>query len=132
MSDEAQTDRRRDDRPSIGIDHPTVVPDGGTRARDMADPRPDGMKRRMAEHFEAFEHEYREDDDTDATVVYEDDQVVVVADFSGHELNEWSDDFGVDRDALSEFFHVQARKITDYDWGYADPVLFDKFEEGGA
>jgi predicted transcriptional regulator len=93
------------------------------------DPRTDKMKREMANHFEAYEYEYREDEDTDAKVVYEDDQVIVVADQSGHELNEWASDFDVDRTELSEFFHERARKLTDYDWGYSDPVLFDKLEQ---
>ena len=46
----------------------------------MDDPRSDSMKISMAEHFVDFEHEYREDPHTDAEVVYEDDQVIVVAD----------------------------------------------------
>jgi hypothetical protein len=92
------------------------------------DPRSTDLKIAMAEHFESFEHEYRIDENTDAELVYEDDQVIVVADHSGHELNEWASEFDVGRDELSEFFHRQARKMTDYDWGYADPVLFDRLE----
>lgn len=87
------------------------------------------MKIEMAEHFQSFEHEYREDDATDAEVVYEDDQVIVVADHSGHELNEWASDFDVDRGQLSETMHALARQVCDYDWSVSDPVVFDKIEE---
>ena len=45
----------------------------------MDDPRSDSMKISMAEHFVDFEHEYREDPHTDAEVVHEDDQLIVVA-----------------------------------------------------
>ena len=97
-------------------------------AQNTADPRSDNMKIKMAEHFENFEHEYREDSDTHAEVVHEDDDCIIVADHTGHELNEWSDDFDVDRSALSEFFHDVARQKCDYSWSTADPVVFDQFE----
>ena len=56
------------------------------------DPRSESMKISMAEHFEDFELEYREDPHTDAEVVYEDNQVIVVADHIGHELYERSEE----------------------------------------
>ena len=40
------------------------------------DPRSEAMRISMAEHFENFEYEYREDPHTDAEVVHEDDQVI--------------------------------------------------------
>ena len=94
-----------------------------------ADARTDSQKIEMAEHFEEFEHEYRHDDDTNAEVVYEDDQVIVVADHTGHELNEWASDFGIDRSELSQTMHTLARQVSDYDWSVSDPIVFDKVED---
>jgi len=93
------------------------------------DPRSEAMKISMAEHFDDFEHEYREDPHTDAEVVHEDDQVIVVADHTGHELNEWVSDFNMteaDRDAFYAWNHEVARELTDHDWAVVDPVVFDK------
>lgn len=96
-------------------------------------PLSDAQKREMFEWFESNEYEYREDPHTDATVVYEDADHVVVADTSGHELNEWADDFGIDRSELSAWMHDRARDIYDAagvgdPWSVADPVVFEKFE----
>ena len=95
------------------------------------DPRSEAMRISMAEHFEDFEHEYREDPHTDAEVVYEDDQVIVVADHTGHELSEWVSDFnmtGEDRYAFYRWNHEVARELTDHGWAVAYPVVFDKLE----
>jgi hypothetical protein len=91
------------------------------------DDRTDTMKRTMAKHFAEMEADYKSDL-VDAEVVYEDDQVVVVADHSGHELNEWASDLDVDRSGLSETMHTLARQLCDYDWSVSDPVVFDKLE----
>ena len=83
----------------------------------------------MAEHFEDFEYEYREDPHTDAEVVHEDDQVIVVADHTRHELNEWMSDFNMteeDCDAFYAWNHEVARELTDHGWAVVDPVVFDK------
>jgi len=93
------------------------------------DPRSESMKISMAEHFGDYEYEYREDPHTDAEVVYEDEQLIVVADHTGHELNEWVSDFNMteaDRDAFYTWNHEVARELTDHDWAVADPVVFDK------
>ena len=93
------------------------------------DPRSEAMKISMAEHFCEFEFEYRQDPHTDAEVVHEDDQVIVVADHTGHELNEWVSDFNMteaDRDAFYTWNHEVARELTDHDWSVVDPVVFDK------
>ena len=93
------------------------------------DPRSDSMKIQMAEHFDEFEHEYREDPHTDAEVVHEDEQVIVVADHTGHELTEWADDFNMtheDRDAFWNWTYDLARDLTDHNWVADDPVVFDK------
>ena len=96
---------------------------------NIDDPRSESMKISMAEHFCEFEHEYREDPHTDAEVVYEDDQVIVVADHTGHELNEWVSDFNMteeDCDAFCAWNHEVARELTDHYWAVVDPVVFDK------
>ena len=92
-----------------------------------ADARTANMKIEMADAFEEYEAEYRTEPEHHE-VVYEDDQVVVVADHTGHELNEWANEFGVDRDALSETMHALAREVCDYNWGTSDPIVFDRVE----
>jgi len=97
-------------------------------ARQTAgDDRTDTMKTTMASHFEEFEAEYRTEPQHHE-VVYEDDQVVVVADHTGHELNEWCDEFDMDRSDLSQIMHDLARQVCDYNWAVSDPVVFDKLE----
>ena len=101
----------------------------GMEQNNTDDPRSEAMRISMAEHFEDFEHEYREDPDTDAEVVYEDDQVIVVADHTRHELTEWAGDFNMteeDWDAFYAWNHEVARELTDHDWAVVDPVVFDK------
>jgi hypothetical protein len=96
---------------------------------NIDDPRSEAMRISMAEHFEDFEYEYRQDPHTDAEVVHEDDQVIVVADNTGHELAEWMSDFnmtGEHRDAFYSWNHEVARELTDHDWAVVDPVVFDK------
>ena len=93
------------------------------------DPRSEAMRISLAEHFDDFEYEYRQDPHTDAEVVHEDDQVIVVADHTGHELNEWMSDFNMtdeDRDAFYGWNHEVARELTDHNWAVVDPVVFDK------
>ena len=93
------------------------------------DPRSEAMRISMAEHFGEFEYEYRKDPHTGAEVVFEDDQVIVVADHTGHELNEWMSDFSMteeDCDAFYAWNHEVARELTDHGWAVVDPVVFDK------
>ena len=95
------------------------------------DPRSDSMKIQMAEHFDEFEFEYREDPDTDADVVFENDRVIVVADHTGYELTEWESDFNMSHEECDAFYrwnHEVARSLTDRSWAVADPVVFDKLE----
>lgn len=91
------------------------------------DVRTDSQKIEMAEHFEEFEAEYRTEP-RHHEVVYEDDQVIVVADHTGHELNEWAADFDIDRSELSQSMHALARQACEHNWSTADPVVFDKLE----
>lgn len=91
------------------------------------DIRSESMKIEMAEHFKEFEAEYRTEP-RHHEVVYEDDEVVVVADHTGHEINEWASDFNLDRETLSVCFHRLARQKCDYSWSVSDPIVFDKLE----
>ena len=96
------------------------------------DPRSEAMRISLAEHFDDFEYEYRQDPHTDAEVVHEDDQVIVVADHTGHELTEWAADFNMteeDCDAFCGWNHEVARELTDYDWATVEPVVFEKLGE---
>ena len=89
--------------------------------------RTEDMKREMAEHFEEFEYEYRNELQAHE-VVYEYSQVVVVSDHTGLEINEWAQDFDVSRTEFSELMHMLARQVCDYTWSVFDPIVFDKFE----
>lgn len=67
------------------------------------------------------EHEVRE----------ENDEFVLFADMGGHELNEIAELNGVDRSALSQRMHADARERYDGDgagdpWSVADPVIVYK------
>ena len=93
-----------------------------------ADARTDSLKIEMAEIFAEFEAEYRESDGKNREVVYEDSEVIVIADHTGHELNELSSELDFDRSELSKTMHTLARQVCDYDWSVSDPIVFDKLE----
>jgi hypothetical protein len=112
----------------VSMEHHNNATTGAT----LTDPRSEAMKISMAEHFDDFEYEYRQDPHTGAEVVYEDDRVIVVSDHTGHELNEWVSDFNMteeDSDAFRGWNHEVARELTDHNWTAVDPVVFDKLEE---
>lgn len=90
----------------------------------MLDTRTDEMKREMAQHFEDFEGDYREEDW--CSIVYEDEEVVLIADHIGHEWSEWQEEF--DTHEFSEAMHELATQLTDRRWGSDYPVVFDKTE----
>lgn len=87
------------------------------------DPRTAEKKLTMAKHFEEYEADYREEDW--CSIVYEDDQVVVVADHKGYEFSEWEGEYGTD---FSEHMHHLARQVTDHSWSADYPIVFDKME----
>jgi len=89
-----------------------------------ADPRSTEIKREMANHFEMYEADYRDADW--CTIVYEDDEVVVIADHKGFEHSEWDDEF--ETREFSSMMHELARQLCDYNWSAAWPVVFDKKE----
>jgi ATP-dependent Clp protease ATP-binding subunit ClpA len=96
------------------------------------DPRADYQRIEMTEWFDEERSEYADADGY--TIVYEDDQVAVVADHTGHELNEWAERFGVDRERLRQTMRALAEDVIGekdaHDaFSYSDPVVFDKFED---
>lgn len=88
-----------------------------------ADDRTDKQKIEMAQHFAENEADYRDADW--ATIVYEDDQVVLVEDHRGYEFGEWRDEFG---DGFGETMHALANQLVDRQWSATYPVVFDKLE----
>jgi len=94
------------------------------------DARTQNMKAEMARNFVEYEAEYRAGPrDAGAfnnEIVHEDENCIVVADHSGHELNEWASVFDVSRSELSQIMHGLARDVCDYNWSTSDPVVFDK------
>jgi hypothetical protein len=116
-----------DDRTDLEVLDSILQNIRGKKAQ-AGDPRSLSMKIKMAEEFEEYEADYRNDDHF-GEVVHEDDEVVIVADASGHQLNDIAERYGVDRTAISEFFHRVARNRCDYSWEVSDPVVFDKFED---
>lgn len=91
-----------------------------------ADVRSTNLKIKMAKWFAEERAEY--EDSEGYTIVFEDDDCVIVADHTGHELNEWCDEFDLDRSELSAWMHEQARSLCGYDWSASDPIIFDKLE----
>lgn len=102
-------------------------------ARNTAtDDRTDNQKIKMARFFDGERAEYADSDGY--TIVYEDDECAIVADHTGHEINEWASRFGVDREALRSTFRALAdQKMGQRDsheaFSHSDPVVFDKFED---
>lgn len=90
----------------------------------QTDPRPDEMKRTMAQHFAEYEDDYHDEDW--CTVVYEDDQVVLIADHKGYEFDEWASEFPDEQ--FSEIMHNLADQLVDRRWPADYPVVFDKLE----
>lgn len=98
-----------------------------------ADDRTDTQKTEMAETFDEFEVEYREEPEH-REVVHEDSECVIIADHTGHEINEWAAEFDVDREDLRSTFRAIAdQKMDEQDahklFSHADPVVFDKLED---
>lgn len=99
---------------------------------DATDARTDSQKNEMAEFFAEERAEYEGTDGY--TIVYEDDEAAVVADHTGHEINEWAERFDADREALRSTFRALAeQKMGEQDaheaFSYSDPVVFDKLEQ---
>jgi hypothetical protein len=96
------------------------------------DARTDNQKIEMATWFDDEESEYRDSDGY--TVVFEDEDCVVVADHTGHEINEWASRFDADREELRASFRALAeQKMGEKDaheaFSYSDPVVFDRLED---
>jgi hypothetical protein len=90
----------------------------------ITDRRTDDMKREMATAWDEYEADYRAEDW--CTVVYEDEQAVVIADHKGYEFSEWESEFG---DGFREVMHDLAGQLVDRRWPADYPVVFDKLED---
>lgn len=103
------------------------------RESQTEDVRTDSQKRTMAETFDEYEAEYR-NDEAHGIIVHEDDECVIYADHTGHEINEWANEFDVEREELRQTFRALAeQKMGEKDaheaFSHFDPVVFDKFDE---
>lgn len=96
-----------------------------------ADDRSTNLKIKMAKWFAGERAEY--EDSEGYTIVWEDEWAVVVADHTGHELNEWADRFDCDREDLRSTFRAMADEVMGekdaHDaFSHSDPIIFDKLE----
>jgi len=96
--------------------------------KTTADERTDNEKVKMAEWYAGERDVYAKADGY--TILHEDDECAVVADHTGHELNEWADRLDADRERLRRTMRVLAeQKIGEakaHDvFSYSDPVVFD-------
>lgn len=95
------------------------------------DARTDSQKQTMAQFFAEERAEYADSDGY--TILHEDDEAVVVADHTGHELNEWADRLSMDREVLRQTMRTLAEQkvgetAAHEAFSNADPVVFDRFE----
>jgi hypothetical protein len=96
-----------------------------------SDARTHSQKIRMGRFFDEERAEY---EDTDGyTIVYEDDKCAIVADHTGHELNEWAKLLDADREDLRSTFRALADQMmgerdAHEAFSHSDPVVFDKLE----
>jgi len=86
----------------------------------------------MARFFDDERDEYEHSDHF--SIVYEDDETAIVADHTGHEINEWAIRLDAEREQLrSSFRAIADRKMGERDaheaFSYADPVVFTKIED---
>lgn len=95
------------------------------------DPRPDSLKAAMAEGWEEHEDEYRDDMNYEGSeVVYEDEELVIVADHShsGRELDRCVSGHDVPRRVVRNWMLDVAQERADYDWSESDALVFAKSE----
>lgn len=77
--------------------------------------------------FVGYESEFRENN----TVLHESANIIVMADDSGHELNELADETDVDREELRQMMRERAEdtigETEAHEWfSHSDPLVFDK------
>jgi hypothetical protein len=90
-----------------------------------ADNRSTDLKQKMAEAFAEFEADYCDADW--CSIIYEDNEVVLIADHAGNEHSEWADEHG-DFDEFTQTMHDLAGQLSDRNWPADYPVVFDKLE----
>lgn len=93
--------------------------------KTAADARSTELKTEMAEAFAEFEADYRDADW--CSIVYEDSEVVLIADHAGNEFDEWANEHG-DFGEFSQTMHDLAGQLSDRRWPADYPVVFDKAE----
>jgi len=78
-------------------------------------------------HWNAHEAEFRDDENyTGSEVVYEDTDIVIVADHNGHELPTLLRDHETPTQAVVRHMTEIAVERTEYDWSDATPMVFPK------
>jgi hypothetical protein len=85
----------------------------------------------LREHIRDFRDVYGPDGSRGQEIRYENDDVLILADGSGHELSEIADFNDVDTGALSRRMHAEARDRYDDgnpgdEWSVMDPVVIIK------
>jgi hypothetical protein len=96
------------------------------------DPRPESVVEMMAERWHDHKDEYRDDDNYPGSeVVYEDDEIAVVADLSGevccgHLLPDMLRDYDIPTGVVRTWAYDIARDVSDYDWSDASAIVFTK------
>lgn len=95
-------------------------------ANQIKDARTDSLKITMAKYFEEHDDDYRTADW--CTIVYEDDECVIVADHNGYEIDEWADEASMSYREFCETMHSLARSVCDHSWAADYPIVFDKME----
>lgn len=86
------------------------------------DPRTEKMKREMATHFAEYEQDYR--DGEWCSIIYENNDHVLIADHKGYEHSEWRDEFSDVK--FFQKMHTFADELSDWKWITDWPVIFDK------
>jgi len=82
-----------------------------------------------------FDEERAEIEDSDRhEIVHEDEHCIIVADHTGHEIDEWADRLNTDRERLRRTFRALAEETMGEQeshevFSYADPVVFDTLED---
>lgn len=107
----------------LGVYYPSVM----RRSTITDDPRTDALKQAMAGGWSVYSDDYHDDINYEgSTVVYEDDEIAIVADYTGHELSQYLHDHDDPHGPTLRWMRSVAEELTDYDWSDADPLVFDK------
>jgi hypothetical protein len=96
---------------------------------EHTDPRPDRLKVALADHWSDHADEYRDADNyPGSTVLFEDDQVAIVADHSQSVLSRLTLPGDMPVSALKTWSKEAAQDIIDDVPADADIICFDKYD----